>query len=181
MKKTIKAGFLFGILLLAAPGYAEIYKYIDETGQKRWTDDLSQVPKDQRPAKKRVTTENTEMAPGNAAGQPEQTNSPAPVPETETIVPDALEPGRTVGSNREDLIRDKADLDAQYQRLMEERLQLEKRMAEDLTTEARAELNKRVSTYNQNTETFDRRLNDFYMRVEQYNRRNSAEKAKAAQ
>ena len=57
MKKTFSAFILITALLFAEMVCAEIYKYTDENGQKRWTDDLSQVPKEQRAAAQRTATE----------------------------------------------------------------------------------------------------------------------------
>ena len=36
------------IVLLSAPASAQFYKYIDEDGNIRFTDDINQVPKQQR-------------------------------------------------------------------------------------------------------------------------------------
>ncbi|MGE0084784.1 MAG: DUF4124 domain-containing protein [Desulfococcaceae bacterium] len=45
MKKCV---WIFVFLLISAPCSAEFYKYRDETGAIRFTDDLSLVPEDQR-------------------------------------------------------------------------------------------------------------------------------------
>ena len=77
MKKPISAFILITALLFAATVCAEIYKYTDENGQKRWTDDLSQVPKEQRAAAQRIESE--EEKPADAtAGNAQRTQPPPP-------------------------------------------------------------------------------------------------------
>ena len=46
--KMIKFILLLVIVLLATPAPAEIYKYVDEQGKVHFTDDINQVPVDQR-------------------------------------------------------------------------------------------------------------------------------------
>ena len=48
MKIATMAVAWFISIMLVFPAYAEIYRYIDANGQTRWTDDLSQIPKEQR-------------------------------------------------------------------------------------------------------------------------------------
>ena len=46
--KMIKFLILLVIVVFAAPAPAEIYKYVDEQGDVHFTDDINQVPEDQR-------------------------------------------------------------------------------------------------------------------------------------
>lgn len=49
MKQPIMIGMVCIVLLVATVGHAKFYKYRDQNGTTIFTDDLSQVPKDQRP------------------------------------------------------------------------------------------------------------------------------------
>ena len=46
--KLIKLLILIAIMLIAVQAPAEIYKYVDDEGNVYFTDDLNQVPADQR-------------------------------------------------------------------------------------------------------------------------------------
>ena len=167
MKKPISTCLLIAALLIAAPVYAEIYKYIDENGQKRWTDDLSQVPKQQRPTAQRIETEEEKPTEAIDAGLGKA--QPASTPETEAAIPNTAEPGEGAELDRDALEKEKADLDTQYQQLIEERKQLEQRQAEDLSAAARADLNERISAYNSKMDQYDKQLNAFNEKASAYN------------
>ena len=181
MKKTILAVFLIGIIVLVAPGHAEIYKYIDENGQKRWTDDLSQVPKDQRPKGQRLVAEESEAITGNTADGPTQAAPLPPVPETGEMVPDTDETGPIDALSRDALVKEKAQIQEQYRQLMQEREKLQQAIAEAPSGDDRAELNKKATAYNQKAEAYDNRLNDFNKKVARYNQQISAAQEKAAE
>lgn len=171
MKKPILAFFLITVLMFSTPVGAEIYKYVDENGQKRWTDDLSQVPKDQRPSAQRLDT--VEETPTDTAV--EQTG------DAQMDVPSASEPGsqdsdqtdetagEAAGLDRESLEKEKAALDTQYQELLEERKKLEEMNTEALSADARSDLNKRISAYNAKTEQYETQLNAFNEKINAYN------------
>ena len=169
MKKPILAFILIIAVLLAAPLDAEIYKYIDENGQKRWTDDLSQVPKQQRAAAQRIETEAEK--PDNAiTGKAEKANPEAP-PETKAAVPDTGTASETAELTREALEKEKANLDLLYQQLLEERKQIEKLTPEALNVKKRAELNHRITAFNQKTEQYEAQSKAFKEKRDAYNQR----------
>lgn len=177
MKNPTLAFLLIIALLLAAPVYAEIYKYIDENGQKRWTDDLSQVPKQQRPSAQRIETEKENPAEvSDAELEKAQPGSP---PETEAVLPDTAEPGEGAELDRDTLEKEKADLDTQYQQLIEEKKQLEQMQAEDLSAAARADLNERISAYNSKMDQYDKQLNAFNEKASAYNQKIISQKQPA--
>ena len=169
MKNPLLAFFLTVTLLLAAPLYAEIYKYIDENGQKRWTDDLSQVPKEQRSSAQRYETD--EGTPMDAAAKQVQTVQPESSIETKIDVTDTGEPSQTDDLSREALEKEKSDLDSQYQQLLEERKQLEQIKTEATTFNARAALNDRISEFNRKTEQYETQLNAFNEKINTYNQK----------
>lgn len=167
MKKPILAFFLIIVLMLATPVCAEIYQYVDEKGQKRWTDDLSQVPKEQRTSAQRFETE-AEATVDPLPGQAEETQPESQL-ESEAEVPDTDPQDASVELSREALEMEKADLDTQYQILLEEREQLEKLKTEALSAGARAEMNERITAYNVKTKQYEAQLNAFNEKINTYN------------
>ena len=164
MKKTIPAIFsILLTLLFAVHCYAEIYKYIDENGQKRWTDDLSQVPVEQRDSAERIQTEQTLENPADQAT--DDAAPPEPVEKREQATFDTDEP------NREALEKEKADLDAMYQELLQERQRIEKAKSETKGAPAKRALRKRITAYNEKAETYEERLKAFNDNVTRYNQR----------
>ena len=152
-------------LLFATTAPAEMYKYLDEKGQTRWTDDLGQVPVEQR--------ETVEVY-RSVKNQPEHQETNL---SEEASGENGADEGAGVDEPFEDvsraaLEREKADLDAQYQALTQERQALEETKNEtDETTsrEDREELNRRIEAYNEKTEQYEERLKQFNEKVNAYN------------
>lgn len=167
MKKNILVIFLIFSMMLALPVCAEIYKYVDENGQKRWTDDLSQVPKEQRPAVQRL--ESTPESSVDETADVSQKNQTSPPLEGEPADLNAGDPGQAADLSREALEKEKADLDSRYEQLLEERKQLEEMKSTELSTAAQSELNRRISAYNEKTEQYESQLNQFNQRINDYN------------
>lgn len=169
MKNPFFVFFLAVSLLLATPLYAEIYKYIDENGQKRWTDDLSQVPKEQRPSAQRIETEE-ETSAYKTLDKVKKTQPESSLG-TKTAISGSGEAGETAQPSRVSLEKEKADLDTQYQQLMEERTQIEKLRTEATTFNDRANLNQRISEFNTKTGEYEAQLNAFNEKVSAYNQK----------
>jgi len=164
MKKTIIAIFSMLLpLLFAVYCNAEIYKYIDENGQKRWTDDLSQVPVEQRDSAERIVTEETFETPSEAAVE-----DAAPPKSAETMEEAASD---TDEPNRETLEKEKTTLDAMYKELIQERQQIEKAKAEAKGAQAQGALRKRITDYNEKSQNYEDRLKAFNNNVNAYNQR----------
>lgn len=177
MKKTSLAFFLLITVVLALPACAEIYKYVDENGQKRWTDDLSQVPKAQRPTAQRVESEAASSA--QAAAMPTAKDRPESPPETGAM--SAAPPVKAAEPSRASLEKEKAALDARYQQLMEERKQLEQIKADESSSVTRAELNDRISAYNRKTEQYEMQLDNFNQKIKAYNQKILSKKTQPAE
>jgi hypothetical protein len=177
MKKPSLAFFLLITVVLAVPACAEIYKYVDENGQKRWTDDLSQVPKAQRPSAQRVESEE-ETSPQGVTTPAQTARLESPLETKAASTPPPIE---TAEPSRESLEKEKAALDARYQQLMEERKQLERIKAEEGGFDSRAELNERISEYNRNTEQYELQLSNFNKKIQAYNQNILSKKPQPAE
>jgi hypothetical protein len=158
MKKSVVAGLVIIGLMLAASLHAQIYKYIDEEGRKRWTDDLSQVPIAQRTSVEQF--EGVRDVPQEPRIIQEQSKTAA------TPVTDQADDENEL--TRESLMEEKSDLDNQYQLLLEERKQLEKMKSEKGDATDRMELNKRISEYNAKTERYETQLNAYKEKIDAY-------------
>jgi chemotaxis regulatin CheY-phosphate phosphatase CheZ len=177
MKKTSLAFYLLITMVLALPACAEIYKYIDENGQKRWTDDLSQVPKAQRPSAQRIESEAETST--QAAAMPAAKDRPELPPGTEAVSTDP--PVETAEPSRASLEKEKAALDTRYQQLMEERKQLEQIKADEGSSVTRTELNDRISAYNRKTEQYEMQLDKFNQKIQAYNQKILSKKTQSAE
>ncbi len=103
-----KCAWIFVFLFMSSPCSAEFYKYRDETGAIRFTDDLSQVPEDQRE---------------KASGYTEVSTGPedASAPGAETA--ETAEPDAPVQDEKKDAMQ---SLDAEAKRIDAMRAELEK-------------------------------------------------------
>ena len=162
MKITVLAGVAVGtLLLLTAPLCAQIYKYTDQNGQPRWTDDMSQVPVDQRESAERM--EGALIPSRKVLGRQADTEAAA--------APEADPPESAAGLTRESLMAEKADLEDQYQRLLDERKQLEQMISQKGDAARRSELEQRVSAYNARSKQYETRLNAYKQRIDAYKKK----------
>ena len=131
------------ILLLWLPSmvFAEVYRYTDEDGVQRVTDNLAQVPVDQREG----IYENTEPA--------------------QVIPPQDL----TVEA--ESLLKTKAELDQEYSALLKEREALESEPDTPLTNEEFEAYKDRIDRFNERRAAYEQRLKEFQMQVDAYHKR----------
>ncbi|MEE4356674.1 MAG: DUF4124 domain-containing protein [Desulfococcaceae bacterium] len=77
MKNFVWIPFFF---LLCTPCFAEFYKYLDENGAVRFTDDLSLVPEDQREKAAGYSESKSTPSPSASPARPESAEK-APAPE----------------------------------------------------------------------------------------------------
>jgi chromosome segregation ATPase len=140
---------------------AQIYKYVDDSGQKRWTDDLSQVPIGQRESAQRIEDAG-DMLPDASTDQMQ--GDPAAA-----LAADA--PEDRVELTRESLMKEKSDLENQYQLLIEERSQLERMKSQKGDAAHLAELTKRITDYNAKTKQYEAQLAAYKERIEAYKKK----------
>jgi len=174
MKKTTLAFLLVIFPMFTVPSSADIYKYIDANGQKRWTDDLSQVPPEQRTTVEQIETENdTSGQPNPVSDGGMQTEKSGPL---DAKLPDTDAENETARLDREALNREQSDLNALYKELVAEKAQLEKAKSEAASAEAQEELKQKINAYNEKAKAYDQRLTRFNQKASQYNQQIRASK-----
>lgn len=142
----MKARFILSVLCLSvlfvSIGTADVYKWVDQEGITHYTDDLSKVPKEQRPgmdAYKGIDPEKEEV--------PEQ----APVNENEI--------------QAQILIAEKKALDAEFNALMKEKQAL----SDQKMTMGMKEYNKKAQSLNAGIQAYREKVTAYEKQVVEYN------------
>ncbi len=170
--KYLKIIVLIGFLLLAVNASAEFYKYTDEEGNVRFTDDINQVPEEQR-AKIHSYVESQSLEVPEQEVTPEVTANQKE-PEQQANFPDLSDDDEGAESlenakSRIDTI--KQEIDQEYEALMKEKQQLANDKTQAKTREQIVEYNKRVDDLNKRVETYEIKGQDYKAQVEAYNKR----------
>jgi hypothetical protein len=131
---------------------------------------LSQVPKEQRSSAQRIET--STQSPTDA-----DIEAPLSPSETEAADTDDQAPAENAELSRDALEKEKAELDAIYQELLEERKALEQVKDDALSADDRTQLNDKISAYNDKTEQYETRLNAFNEKINAYNQKITSKQA----
>lgn len=163
---------LVAAILAALPVNAEFYKYVDENGNIRFTDDITVVPRDQR---EKLREYEDYVNESDEDSTPPDADSAAPAAET----PEP-EPEQAQGTNEEitaqgkRLEKEKAALDTEYKALMDARRMLEERRGEFRTKSAIKEyetqileLNKRNAAYEAKRQAYDQEALEYNTKIDQ--------------
>jgi hypothetical protein len=116
MRPLLRLLPLTAILLLAlsiGPANAQFYKYKDADGTIRFTDDLSQVPPDQR-----------ESAPGYREAEPETARTPQTPDPADPELPGTGNPIMELEADRRELSERREALEARFDEIQEEQERL---------------------------------------------------------
>ncbi len=150
---------------LAVPSFAEFYQYTDESGVIRFTDDLTQVPEEQRPKVKKYLEPDDSLT-------PEQRAQKALNAGQESAAEEKLEiSGGEYLVEFERLDKKKTGLDQRYTELTKERNDLAK---EKETISSEAELkayNEKISSLNNRITAFEAEREAFSKEVDAFNER----------
>lgn len=152
----ICCGLLLCLLMAPAPAGAEFYRYRDAQGTIRFTDNIAEVPPDQRPRVRRYEGATTEQAPGADA-------------------PDGGDPSAVdfedLQAARLQLNETKAELDREFGELMRDKESLSQERAQVTSAEeAEAvkakilELNRRITDYERRRQEYENTLAEFKAR-----------------
>lgn len=169
------------VLGLSTSVQAEYYKYRDASGAIRFTDDILQVPADQRPQLKTYQSyEGTPAPAGSQTTQPEagatdRSASGKPQPK---VSDQPARASAAASGGQEPLLERKAQLEteqtalkAEYTELEKERLQLEQMGKEkDLEKDRnkRAQYRDKINRFNDRNQAYDARRRKFETERDQY-------------
>lgn len=173
--KLIKLIVCLLIVFFAASASAQFYKYVDEEGNTRFTDDINQVPPDQRkkiqsyeesfsetPA---VEENSTQEAP---QASPEQADSPDTASESQS---------ENLQDARKRLDDYKKEIDNEYNELIKEKQRLAEEKEKAVTREQVIDYNKKVDDLNERVKAYQIKGKDYEAQVDAYNDRIAQENA----
>ena len=158
------------LFMFSASASAEFYKYVDEEGNVRFTDDINQVPEAQR-AKIRsyIESESQEPAEQESAreNKAEQTSE-----DQQTDLSDLSDnESESLEDAKKRIDELKSEIDQEYETLMKEKEQLAKDKEKAKTREQIIEFNKKVDTLNKRVAAYEKKGQDYKALVDAYNKR----------
>lgn len=156
------------MISLCIPVSAEFYKYTDQNGNIRFSDDLSSVPENQRPNVKRY--EESVSTPSTLAPEKDKPGDQRPDEKKTTA-------GTDFEAQGSQLQEKKGELDRAYQTLMKEKAKLETEAKTSKTTKEAIQFNEKVSKLNKDISEYDQKRNALNAEIETFNAK-MAEKEK---
>ena len=152
---TLRIILLIALFLMAVamPSSAEIYKYRDADGVLRFTNNLQEVPKDQR---EKV----------QSYGEIKTKKEPAAATEQEGT---AGEQNNEAAQQAEELKKEKELLDAEYAQLEEDRKLLVEMSQKERSDEEDAELRQNIESFNARIKEYEDKLKVFEDKVGEFN------------
>ena len=165
----LKIFVLTCFLLFSGSASAEFYKYTDEDGNVRFTDDINLVPEEQRSKIRSYVESESEEAPEQEVSKENQEQS-----EQQSNFPDLSEGEPEEGSldelkSRIDAIEQ--EIDQEYTDLLKEKERLTEDRQKTKTKEQVAEYNKRIESYNKRGEDFLKKQKERDALVDDFNAR----------
>ena len=170
LMKYLKIFIIISFLIFSVSASAEFYKYVDDDGNVRFTDDINQVPEAQRSKiQSYIESENPETDEQEAvrANKPEQTSEDQQT-DLSDLSDDESESLEDAKKRIDDL---KSEIDEEYKALMEEREQLAKDKKQAKTKDQILEFNKRVESLNERVAAYEEKGKDYKAQVDAYNQR----------
>jgi hypothetical protein len=167
--KGLTGAILIAVLVFAGPAFAQFYKYVNKQGEVRFTDDINQVPREQRAAAQSYPGSQT---PDKAATQESAAVKEEKPADHEPAVASAAADGKDedpIAGKRARLDAQKKEVEAEYQALVKEKDRLSKEKGEKKTRDEINAYNKEVEAYNHQAESFEKKNEDLRKLVDNYN------------
>jgi hypothetical protein len=157
------------IAFLSAPASAQFYKYVDEDGNIRFTDDINQVPEQQRATVKSYEEAVSDTDVQNKADQSDSEASTNAQQKTA-----AAEAGVDIDLKDLDAAYDqlkalRQEIDKEYNDLMAEKEALAKAKTEAKTREQVLEYNAKVEQFNERAKAHQQKSKKYEAQVDAYN------------
>jgi hypothetical protein len=167
--KALIGAILIAVMVFAGPAFAQFYKYVTKQGEVRFTDDINQVPPDQRAAAQRypeAQARDKSAAEESSAVKQEKPATPEP---PAASVAASGEGEDAIEGTRKRLDAMKKEVEAEYQMLVKEKDRLAKEKEVQKTREEITAYNKQVEAFNQRAENFEKKNNELQKFAEGYN------------
>jgi len=154
---------------LAAPAVADFYKYVDQNGVTRYTDNLADIPEDQRPKIKTFSGTEDEPAYGKSVKESHREPDKLQKGQQAANVKKKRQVSTRGGSKAKQMRQTRDALESEHSALMKEKEALvAKRATLRTATEVRAYQNE-VTRLNQKIATFEKRRDAFKKEVDAFN------------
>ena len=168
-------GWIALLALIALPAFAsaEFYRYVDQEGKTHYTDDIANIPADQRSH----VSEYDDVAPGPSLQQETGTTIQEEGDREATLsAPEEMPPRRApgVGEDETKAVNQRMKetgvaLEQEYQALMGERKQLDEAAKRPTTPASRGKLVEKIRNFNSRSKDYKKRREAFNQEVEAYN------------
>ena len=169
-KKTLLLFVTVVLGLVCLPAYGKFYQYTDANGVKRFTDDIANVPPEQRTDVK--MHESVKSDPVQPARHAQSAGTPSP----DMMTPSGDAPSQTgtwhekINSQAKDLDREQSNLNKTYQSLQAERQALAaKAPPAGASAETRAAYRQQVKQLNQKIDTYESQYEDYRKKAKAFN------------
>jgi hypothetical protein len=179
--KGLTGAILIVVMVFAGPAFAQFYKYIDQRGNVRFTDDINQVPRDQRVATQSYPEAQASDKPAaEASSAIKKEEKPADPEPPAASARTAAEGNDSIESTRARIDALKKEVEAEYQVLLKETDRLAKEKEGQKTREETNAYNKGVAAFNQQAESFEKKNSELRKLAEEYNARVTEANSKTA-
>jgi flagellar motility protein MotE (MotC chaperone) len=166
----LKIFIIISFLMFSVSAAAEFYKYVDEDGNVRFTDDINQVPAAQRAKIHSYVESVSEDPPEQEATQKNQADQAAS--DQQTNFPDLSdEEQQSLGDAKKQIEKLKSEMDQEYETLLKEKQQLAKEKKQAKTRVQIIEFNKKVESMNKRVEAYEGKGKVDKAQVDAYNER----------
>ncbi len=166
----LKIFIIISFLMFSVSAAAEFYKYVDEDGNVRFTDDINQVPAAQRAKIHSYIESVSEAPPEQEATQENQADQAAA--DQQTNFPDLSDDEqKSLADTKDQIDKLRSEMDQEYQALLEEKQQLAKEKKQAKTREQIIEFNKKVDRMNKRVEAYEENGKVYKAQVDAYNER----------
>ena len=163
--------FLFSLLILlfSFPAHADFYKYIDQEGHVRYTDDFSMVPEDQRVSCREYPEFKNDTPTGSSLKTAQTDLAAVPAETPEDLAESENEP-YDFDKAYQKLEEKRKNLELEYERIVKNKQELEKE-EKNLAPENYKEFNEKVNAFNKRIIDYNKRKADFEAAASEYQRR----------